>query len=263
MRNLLITLFLLSSLPLTAFAALTDAEAVNKSGRERMLSQRIAKSYLMLARDVNTEEAQQQLDESVALFEKQFQELQEYGKEKNLKQALSQLELAWMPYRMMVLTKPELRNAVPVVMQSDVVLQAAENLVQEIQKKSRVKTAVLVNTSGRQRMLSQRIAKLYLAKYMQLPMPNLDAELRKAMNQYEIGLNNLSNAIENTQPIAEALYKVRAQWDFSKAGFRQHEEGRFVPILITTTTETMLKQMDAVTLSYQQLMDHRKLVSVN
>lgn len=263
MRRLILGILILSWLPIAAQAALSDAEAVNKSGRERMLSQRIAKCYLMLAKEVSVEEAQQQLDESVALFEKQFQELQAYANEKNAKQALAQLESAWLPYRVMVLSKPSLRNATPVVMQSDVVLQAAENLVQQIQKKSAVKTAGLVNMSGRQRMLSQRIAKLYLAMYMHLNIPNLENEFHKALNQYEMALNNLNNANENTPQIAEALHRVRAQWDFSKAGFNQYEDGRFVPIIITTTTESMLKQMDAVTLSYQQVMDSKKLVTAN
>ncbi|HET8706150.1 MAG TPA: type IV pili methyl-accepting chemotaxis transducer N-terminal domain-containing protein, partial [Pseudomonadales bacterium] len=197
MRRFVLFCLLMTYLPL-AHASLSDAEAVNKSGRERMLSQRIAKCYLMLAKQINVDEARQQLEQSVELFERQLQELQLYAKNKPTKQALAQLESAWKPFRQMALSKPSVRKAKAVVMQSDVVLKTAENLVQTIQNYSAVQTASLVNLSGRQRMLSQRIAKLYLSMYMQLTIPNLEDELRKSINQYEIALNNLSNSLENT-----------------------------------------------------------------
>ncbi len=263
MQRFIVSFLILCWLPIAANATISDAEAVNKSGRERMLSQRIAKCYLMLAKQISVDEAQKQLDESVALFEKQFQELQGYGKSRKIKDGLERLENTWIPYRMMVLSKPTPERAGLVVQQSDAVLEAAENVVQLIQKKSTVKTAKLVNMSGRQRMLSQRIAKLYLAMYSHLNIPNLEPAFKKSLSEYELALNNLSNADETTPEIAEALYKVRAQWDFSKAGFQQYSDGRFVPIIITTTTESMLKQMDAITLSYQHEMETKKMVSVN
>ncbi|WP_312928341.1 type IV pili methyl-accepting chemotaxis transducer N-terminal domain-containing protein, partial [Stutzerimonas nitrititolerans] len=47
-------------------AAISDAEAVNRAGMQRMLSQRIAKSYLMLGTETRAEVAVVQLDQSIA-----------------------------------------------------------------------------------------------------------------------------------------------------------------------------------------------------
>ena len=49
-----------------AWAVISAAEAMNLSGMQRMLSQRIAKSYLMLGAEVRPEQAGQQLDQSIA-----------------------------------------------------------------------------------------------------------------------------------------------------------------------------------------------------
>ena len=50
-------------------------DAINKAGRQRMLSQRASKAYLALVQKVEPRSAQQVLDRSVALFERQLGEL--------------------------------------------------------------------------------------------------------------------------------------------------------------------------------------------
>ena len=47
--------------------------------------------------------------------------------------------------------------------------------------------AQAVNKADLQRMLSQRIAKLYLAMYWAIPYKNLETELNQAMDNYEQG----------------------------------------------------------------------------
>ena len=59
------------NLPAAMTEGLTDAEAVNQAGRQRMLSQRITKAYLMIGADIKPALAQRQLDSSIALFEEQ------------------------------------------------------------------------------------------------------------------------------------------------------------------------------------------------
>lgn len=243
----------------SSWAALTDEEAINKAGRQRMLSQRIAKSYLMIGAQVNPIEAQKQLDEAVALFEQQHQELLEYASDKSLRDAVAAVEKSWLPFRELALGKPDRARAVTLLKQSDEVLANAERLVQRIETAARARSGHLVNLAGRQRMLSQRIAKLYLAMAWKVPAPSLDTGFNEAMQQYDSALQTLSQAPENTPGIATALRRVQAQWSFSQAGFRQHAEGRYVPTVIMTTTETMLKQMNEVTTSYEQVMRRQRM----
>ncbi len=62
LTHLLFLSLLLGTLPCQA--AINDAEAVNRAGQQRMLSQRVAKSYLMIGTDTRTEQALTQLDQS-------------------------------------------------------------------------------------------------------------------------------------------------------------------------------------------------------
>lgn len=137
---------------------------------------------------------------------------------------------------------------------SDQLLAQSEKVVQLIQQQSGKKSAQLVNRSGRQRMLSQRIAKLYLARSWRLPEADLEQKFQQAVDEFDTALSELKNAPLNTPEINAALRKVEAQWSFSRAGFRLSDDSRYVPTVITTTTETLLKQMNELTSDYEALM---------
>src|SRR4051812_11225456 len=54
-------------------------DAINKSGRQRMLSQRLAKSYLQIGQEIDAERSKKILDNSVTLFERQLAELKDFA----------------------------------------------------------------------------------------------------------------------------------------------------------------------------------------
>ncbi len=256
MLNRLITLCLLALALLCppASAAISDAEAMNLSGMQRMLSQRIAKTYLMIGAEVRSEVAIQQLDQSVARFESNFLALSEYAPNASISAALEQAGSTWQTYRELALSRPSREQAVHLLQLSDQLLAQSEQVVQLIEQHTGSQNARLVNRSGRQRMLSQRIAKLYLAVSWRLPIDGLQAELQKATEEFETAQQELLSAQQNTLEINQALQKVEAQWRFARAGFRLSADSRYVPTVITTTTETLLWQMNELTSAYEQVM---------
>ena len=115
-----------------AWAAIDDAEAMNLSGMQRMLSQRIAKSYLMIGAEVRSEQALQQLDQSVARFENNYQALAEYAPSAEIGAALEQVGESWQHYRELALSRPTREQAVLLLALSDQLLAQSEALVQLI-----------------------------------------------------------------------------------------------------------------------------------
>ena len=242
----------LGSLP--SWATINDAEAMNLSGMQRMLSQRMAKTYLMIGSGVRSEVANEQFDQSLAKFESNFQALNDYAPNAEVRQALATADSIWQEYRQQLLNSPSRENAPNILALSDQLLAQSEKVVLLIQQHSGKKSAVLVNRSGRQRMLSQRIAKLYLARSWRLPGTELEQQFQQATDEFDLALNELLNAPQNTPEINAALRKVEAQWTFSRAGFRLSKDSRYVPTVITTTTETLLRQMNELTSAYEAVM---------
>ena len=245
-----VTLLLALALSLPTWA-LSNAEAVNMSGLQRMLSQRIAKSYLMLGQRVSVQEATKQRETSIALFESNLKELKAYAPTPEMNEGLKKVETVWMGYKKRVLQTPSREEALTVIRQSDEVLKLSESVVKMVQEYSKVSSARLVNISGRQRMLSQRIAKLYLTKSWGLTYEGLDQDLTTAINDYENALAELTASPLNTDEIKQGLGKVQGIWKFSKSGFALSNENLYVPTAIANTTENLLKHMQAITKQYE------------
>lgn len=245
-----VTLLLALALSLPTWA-LSNAEAINMSGLQRMLSQRIAKSYLMLGQRVSVQEATKQRETSIALFESNLKELKAYAPTPEMNEGLKKVETVWMGYKKRVLQTPSREEALTVIRQSDEVLKLSESVVKMVQEYSKVSSARLVNISGRQRMLSQRIAKLYLTKSWGLTYEGLDQDLTAAINDYENALAELTASPLNTDEIKQGLGKVQGIWKFSKSGFALSNENLYVPTAIANTTENLLKHMQAITKQYE------------
>jgi len=232
---------------------LTMGSALNKAGRQRMLTQNIMKNYLALGLEVDVVRARDELDKSVALFEEQYQELTEYAPSDTIRQSLSKVEDLWFEYRTLAIGKVSRENAAKILDRNNAILAACHQVVLDLEAFAGRKSAQMVNTSGRQRMLSQRIAAYYFAQAWGFRDQEFVVEFENAKAQYGAGLQALVGFDKNTVDLRQALKKVEAQWQFSNTGFEQLEDGNYVPHVISVTTTGMLKRMDAITHLYEDL----------
>jgi hypothetical protein len=245
-------------LPGTAQSQVIDLnDAINKAGRQRMLSQRAAKSYMALGQKIQGDNADKILTASLALFNRQLVELKAFAPTPEIKTTYGSLETAWSDYTgALVGSAAGKAGAEQVLSLCGKVLQLANMGTVQLETFSGKSVGKLVNMAGRQRMLSQRMAAFYLSAAWGVQTAPSTVEMTKAKDEFLKAHDVLKNAAETTPAIKAELQLAETQFTFFEAALRNLRPGIGdvqAETNVFTTSERILQVMDGVTGMYSKL----------
>ncbi len=238
--------------PVFAASDMSMGEAINKAGRQRMLTQRIVKSYCQIGQEIRFDTSTEQLNAAIKLFEKQLLQLKAFASDDATKKGLKQMQNLWAPVKKLALGKVDRKNAVTLRGRAEQLLIAAHKVVLLLEKQSGTSKGHLVNISGRQRMLSQRMGNLYLLTSWGIKNELYAKDFDIASQEFTTALAELREAQENTKEIATGLKKVSGYWDMFKLS-NKLKEGKYVPDLAARMLDKILKNMNDITGMYAML----------
>ena len=166
MKNLIKVLVLFIS-TISIAQNVSKEQLVNISGKQRMLSQKMAKAYLMKCLGDNSPSVEKDLKHSEIMFQHNMEMI-----EANLFKytgtgsatRLEEQKDAWRGFKNLISLEPNQNHAKQVLKGSDILLKKSNAVVQYLSRGNDTSPLLeIINESGRQRMLSQKVCLYYLS----------------------------------------------------------------------------------------------------
>ncbi len=238
-------------LPLNA-KIVSMSDAVNKAGQQRMITQRMLKNYALIGMNNKYGNPKEDLPKMVTLFDKNLNELQTYIKDSKSVSSLNNVATLWKPIKIVLQDKPQKSKAKLLGQDLEKLLNASHEATKYIAKSSGIASADIVDTAGRQRMLSQRMASLYMLKVWEVTDSTFSAKLNKTMDEFETAQKKLLDSQLNTEKIKTLLVKSKKAFKYFQMTAKSKSK-KYIPSLINRSANKILTNMDTATNLYSSI----------
>lgn len=233
------------------------AEAVNRSGQLRMLSQRLVKLHLLQAAQVQTVHHAALLQDSVQWVDGNFALLRKNLSQPTYGDLLEQVASTWEQLKA-ALAQDSIEA---IEQQAEALLQGAERLTTSLESSGAGAPLHVLNLAGRQRMLSQRFSKYALLALAGegAALELAQASMRAAQREFEEVLTYLNGIPLSTPDIHGTLAAAGVAW-LQMVAAAQHAQR--LPLAkrraqleeLATGSETLLGLFEQLSTHYERSM---------
>jgi len=244
------------------YGSISYNKAVNISGKQRMLSQKISKAYLLTSKGIDSPEIKRELTSGKFIFEKQLDILTKNAPNSAIKLSIKDVRKLWSRFKNKITAPPGFTNSEEIMEMNTKLLKACHELVLSIEMSSnysnqffKKRNQDLVNTiniSGKQRMLSQRLCLYYTALSM---FPDKKREYRAVINsvheEFDTVIGDLLIKNFNTSEIEEELGNVMSLWEKFQTDKKRFLNGHFSLEEVFSTTNNLTKSFNKITGIYE------------
>lgn len=236
----LLTLAVFAPAAQSSIAQISNAAAINRAGRFRALSQRCAKAYCQLQQEVMPDSAKDVLASAQRLIQVGFEDLGRAGLVGENSKLLAAVQADSNALTGMLGMLPTKAGIVAVSLQADKMLASADLLTNALEGGAKQQSAKLINTAGRQRMLSQRLAKNYFLGVAGAESKLSKEQLTTDRAEFKQNLASLGSAPISTSSIRNELQLVQSQWVFFEGALGKKPDMDTLRN-IATTSERLLE----------------------
>ncbi|MDM0050718.1 type IV pili methyl-accepting chemotaxis transducer N-terminal domain-containing protein [Variovorax sp. J22R115] len=225
------------------------ADAINRAGQLRMLSQRLVRVAAQALAGIDARRARVLRTQSTERVQDNLNHLAAFELDESGAQALADVRLAWQSLETALATRLGPKALIDIDARADILLSAAEALTGALEASGARRALRIVNICGRQRMRAQRLAKdALLASTLSADASR--ARLAPTMDEFESALLELERAPLSSPEIRTALAGARDEWLQLVHGVREADsaEGRSA---LVRSSDALVDTFDHLTASYE------------
>jgi DNA-binding NarL/FixJ family response regulator len=226
------------------------AQAINRAGQQRMLSQRLVKLYVLACSRTDAAAATVLMRESVQRVEENLSFLEAELRAATYGDLIAAARAGWRDLRQLLEEPPRVAELGRLDQQAEVVLAQAHALVLALESSGVATTVHVINMAGSLRWRSQRMAKLALLRVLANDRTPLDAALAQTADEFDEALATLAQAPLSTPEIRAMLERGSQAWKEMGAAVPGADKpaGR---MKLAATSEELLELSDRLTEAYQ------------
>jgi nitrate/nitrite-specific signal transduction histidine kinase len=250
MKKAILSLSLLATL---SFAVeINDiSQAINIAGKERMFTQKMLKDYAMIGMGNSFGSPKEDLQKTIKAFEEALDALDKFNKDPSIKQAIKKQREKWLEVKKELNSAPDKSKAPKLQRDLEELLKLSNETTVAFAKSSGKKSGEIINISGRQRMLSQRMASLYMLKVWGVNDSEFKKKMDETMKLFEESHKKLASYEKNPAEVTKLLNKVNRSFLFFKIMNKSNK--KFIPSLIYKKSDDILKNMNEATILYTKV----------
>jgi len=225
---------------------------IDMAGKQRMLSQRIAKDYLYAGEKIALAKANKQLKESLDELLSAHKVLVESINDPEIRNLLAFVEMSSEDFKTTANESFNLDNAQLVLDLGESMLEGSQYVVDSLKKTVKINESKIVGRAGKQRMLAQRIAKYYIAYQAGIKDKNTVDQMKAAVKAFSESHEILMKNAVNTPEINRKLNQIDRLWKIVYKFYLNIEKGG-LPLIVFNTTDNITKKMNDITKLYVEL----------
>lgn len=226
-------------------------EAVNRSGQLRMLSQRVVNCYAQaLVGDDGL--ALRNLVDSMARIESNLTTLRKAISAQGYGDLVERVAATWQAVQVVCAGAPDAGQLNLLDSRAELMLKAAETLTEFLESSGLVESLHVLNLAGRQRMLSQRIAKLCFLIALE-PGADRLAELRQLIGSFQTAMEQLATVPLSAPAIVAELRSATHEWQRLRTALEALQRPEALTA-IAEASERLLGVIERLADQYEQAM---------
>jgi len=221
-----------------------NIKILNIINHQRMLSQQITKAYLYAGNSINTDEANREIYSSLKEFQNSYHKINLLTKNKKLKSTINFIKKSSKQFSTLSKKPLNAKNIKLILNLSESILNQSEQII-SLLKKDINHNSKFIAMLGQQEMLSQRIAKYYIA-YKSDKSQNNKINMKKSIELFAKNHKKIMKNGVNNPNIGKKLKEIDRLWDIANKFYINIEKSGELPLSVFDTTDKISQHMNEI-----------------